>query len=96
MKDRLGARVGATPIRPDSIPGSRLKGLVINYGEGGGLKTGRGACKVLPLRKGRGGGRKKVLAMLKGGTQSFGVVVMRYLEILAILKGGRAHKDSTL
>ena len=44
------------------------KGLVINYGEGGGggLHNGRGrACKVLHLRK--GGGADKVLAMLKGG-----------------------------
>ena len=30
------------------------KGLVINYGEGG-LQNGRGACEVLPLRKGGGG-----------------------------------------
>ena len=36
------------------------KGLVTNYGEGGGgYKTGGGACEVLPLRKG-GGGRKKL------------------------------------
>ena len=34
------------------------KGLVTNYGEGG------GACEVLPLRK---GGAEKVLAILKGG-----------------------------
>ena len=31
---------------------------------GGGYKTGRGTCEVLPLRK---GGSEKVLAMLKGG-----------------------------
>ena len=36
------------------------KGLVTNYGGGGG-----GACEVLTLRK--GGGAQKVLAMLKGG-----------------------------
>ena len=36
----------------------RAKGLVTNYGEGG------GGCEVLPLRK---GGAEKVLAMLKGG-----------------------------
>ena len=28
------------------------KGLVTNYGEGGGLQNGRGAREVLPLRKG--------------------------------------------
>ena len=48
------------------------KGLVTNYGEGGGYKTGGGgAHEVLPLRK---GGAGKVLAILKGGTKSFGVV----------------------
>ena len=47
-------------------------GLVTNYGEGGGVKTGGGARDVLPLRKGEGA--EKVLAMLKGGTKSFGVV----------------------
>ena len=46
-------------------------------GRGGGLQNGRGARKVLPLRKG-GGGAEKVLAMLKGGgTNSFGVVFTR-------------------
>ena len=44
------------------------KGLVTNYGKGGGYKTGGGAREVLPLRK---GGAEKVLAMLKGaGTKS--------------------------
>ena len=44
------------------------KGLVTNYGEGGGLQNGRGggACEVLPLQK-KGGGAENVLAMLKGG-----------------------------
>ena len=37
---------------------------------------------------GGGGGGGKVLAMLKGGTISFGVVRTRQLEVLAILKGG--------
>ena len=37
------------------------KGLVTNYGEGG----GRGAREVLALRK--GGGAENVLAILKGG-----------------------------
>ena len=32
------------------------KGLVTNYGEGGGLQNGRGGAReVLPLRKGGGG-----------------------------------------
>ena len=50
--------------------GTRLaKGLVTNYGEGGGLQNGRGgARKVLPLRK---GGAQKVLAMLKGRHKKF-------------------------
>ena len=39
--------------------GCSFKGLVTNYGEGGGLQHGRGggANEVLPLRKG-GGGQK--------------------------------------
>ena len=37
---------------------------------------------------GVGGGAQKVLAMLKGGTTSFGVFFTRWLELLAILKGG--------
>ena len=48
------------------------KGLVTNYGEGGGLQNGRwGACEVLPLRK---GGAENVLAMMKGDTKRFRVV----------------------
>ena len=31
--------------------------------------------------------------MLKGGTKSFGVVFTGYLEVLAILKGGRGTKS---
>ena len=43
------------------------KGLVTNYGEGGGgYKMGGGAREVLPQQK---GGAEKVLAMLKGGAQ---------------------------
>ena len=56
-------------------PHVMFKDWSLNAGRGG-YKTGGGwgACKVLPLRK-RGGGQKKVLAMLKGrGTTSFGVV----------------------
>ena len=36
---------------------TNIKGLVTNYGEAGGYKTGGGAHEVLPLEK--GGGRKK-------------------------------------
>ena len=72
------------------------KGLVTNYGGGGGgLQNGRGACEVLPLRK--RGGAEQVLAMLKGGgTTSFEVVLTRELEVLAIVMGGGAQKVSTL
>ena len=68
---------GVTPCRLNSAPPYRtskfsntasfkLKGLVTNYGEGGGgYKTGGGGAReVLPLRK---GGAEKVLAMLEGG-----------------------------
>ena len=41
---------------------------------GGGLQNRRGACEVLPLRKGGGGGGEKVLDMLKDGTKSLRVV----------------------
>ena len=52
----------------------------------GGYKTGRGvASEVLPLQK---GGAEKVLAMLKGGTTSFEVVLTWELEVLAIVMGG--------
>ena len=54
------------------------KGLVTNYGEGGGgrLQNGRGGhVKFYSYEKG-GGGVEQVLAMLKGGggRKSFGVV----------------------
>ena len=42
------------------------KGLVTNYGEGRGYKTGGGAREVLPLRK--GGGRKS-FSHAEGGAQ---------------------------
>ena len=48
----------------------------LNAGRSGDYKTGWGACEVLPLQKG-GGGAEKVLTMLKGSTQSFGVVFTR-------------------
>ena len=45
------------------------KGVVTNYGEGGGVQNGRGGAReVLPLRKGRA---EKVLAILKGGHKKF-------------------------
>ena len=43
------------------------KGLVTNYREGGGYKTGGGAREVLPLRKGGGGG--KSFSHSEGGAQ---------------------------
>ena len=55
------------------ISADTLCGLVTNYGEGGGYKTGGGgASEVLPQRKG-GWGAEKVSAMLKGGLKHFGV-----------------------
>ena len=49
--------------------GKVSKGLVTNYGEGGGAtKQEGGAREVLPLQK---GGAEKVLAMLKGGHKKF-------------------------
>ena len=58
---------------------------------GGGVATKReqGASQVLTLKKG-GGGAEQVLAVLKGGgpTQSFEVVLMQELGVLAILMGG--------
>ena len=50
--------------------------------------------KFYPYKK-RGGGRSFSHAEGGGGTNSFGVVIMRKLEVLAILKGG-AQKVSTL
>ena len=46
-----------------------------------------GQVKFYPYENG-GGEAEQVLAMLKGGTQSFGVVFTRKLEVLAILKRG--------
>ena len=67
---------------------SITKGLVTNYGEGGGgLKTGRGgACEVLPLRK---GGAQKVLAILKGGAQKVSTLEKGAQKVLPCLGGGR-------
>ena len=44
------------------------------WGGGGATKWEGGAREVLPLQK---GDAEKVLAILKGGTKSFGVVFMR-------------------
>ena len=58
-------------------------------GRGGGYKTGggRGRLSFTPAK--RGGGESFSHA---GGTTSFGVVFMRYLEVLAILMGGGGCK----
>ena len=70
------------------------KGVLTNYGEGGGLQNGRGAREVLPLRK---GWAEKVLAMLKGGHNkfwgSFSAVARRFSHIVG---GGGPQKMSTL
>ena len=42
-------------------------------GRGGGLQNGRGSIRSFTPTK-RGGGAEKVLAMMKGGTKSVGVV----------------------
>ena len=52
-------------VRDWSLITGREAGGVLQNGREGSYKTGRGACEVLPLRK--GGRAKKVLAMLKGG-----------------------------
>ena len=65
-----GAIIGKLLITWSDIPGpDQPKGLVTNYGEGGGLQNGMGGghMKFHPYKKGGGGGIKQVLAMLKGG-----------------------------
>ena len=72
------------------------KGLVTNYGEGGGLQNGRGwgMRSFTPTK--RGGGAEQVLAMLGGGgTNSFEVVLTQELEVSTIVMGG-VQKVSTL
>ena len=44
------------------------KGLVTNYGEGGGLQNGRGVAHKV---RGGGGGAETFLAMLKGAHKKF-------------------------
>ena len=66
------------------------KELVTNYGEGGATKREGRASEVLPHQKGGvGGGAEKDLAMLKEGQNKFWG---SFLQVLAILKGGGAHK----
>ena len=48
---------------PHTFQKSSSKGVVTNYGEGGGYKTERGGASFTPTKK----GAEKVLAMLKGG-----------------------------
>ena len=57
--------------------------MVINYGEE------RRASDVLPLQKGEAG---KVLANLKGGTESLRVVLIQVLEVLKWRGGGVTKK----
>ena len=72
------------------------KGMVTNYWEGGGgYKTGvgwggGGMWSFTPYEK--GGGAKKVLAMLKGGTKSVGVVFSH----IELERGGGVQKVTTL
>ena len=55
----------------------------------GSYKTEGEAHEVLPLQKGRGGGKSFSHAEGGRGTTCFGVVFTRKLEVFAILKGGR-------
>ena len=65
------------------------KGLVINYGEEGGYKTGgRGASEVLSLQNEEGGRQSFSHTNGGGGTTSFEVVLTRELDVFAILMGG--------
>ena len=72
------------------------EGQAINYSRGGGRYKmgGGGSVKFTLTKKMWGGGAEKVLAMLKGGTTSFEVVLTHELEVLAILKG--VQKASSL
>ena len=66
--------------------------MVTNYREeGGGYKTGGGACEVLPLRKGTG----KVLAMLKRGHKKFWGSFYTIASSFSHIEGG-AQNVSTL
>ena len=59
---------GLCPTQTNQRPRMH-KGLVTNYGEGGGLQNWRGACEVLPLQKG-GKGRKKSFSHARMGAQN--------------------------
>ena len=62
---------------------SKLRDWSLIMGRG---STKREGGKFYPYEK--GGGAEKVLSMLKGGTESFEVVLTQHLEVLAILMGG--------
>ena len=67
--------------------------MVTNYGGGGATKREGGSSEVLPLGKGGGGGKSLSHAegggdTKRGGTKSFEVVLIRELEVLAIVMGG--------
>ena len=49
-----------------------------------GLQNGKGGMWSFTTMKSGGGGAEKDLAMLKGGTISFWVIFMWYLNVLAI------------
>ena len=62
------------------------KGVVITYWRWEGYKTGGGGEQVFyPYKK---GWQEKFLAILKGGTTSFGVVLTQVLEVFNHIGGG--------
>ena len=60
-----------TQVCLSALFGIQVKGLVTNYGEGGGYKTGGGGTLSFTPSK-RGGGKSFIHAE-GGGTKSFGV-----------------------
>ena len=70
--------------------GSDFRDWSLITGRGGGLQNERGACEVLPQRK---GGGKSFRHAEGGGTKSFEVVLIR--ECFSHSDGG-AQKESTL
>ena len=77
---------------PPPIPSSARnigndKGLVTNYGEGGGYKTGGGGhVKFYPYGK---GGHKKFKPYWRGDTKSFGVFLRGSLMFEPYWRGAR-------
>ena len=68
--------------------------MALVTGREGGYKMVGGQVKFYPYKKCGGGGRAEtVLAMLRGGTQSFGVVLMRELESFSHTEGRWVLKD---